>query len=106
MAPCNPDSTDDRTAAHLASIGSHAINGVAELQSYLLRENTLRDFYEMYPERFNNKTNGVTPRRFIGIANPRLSALITSQIGDGWLTDLDQLTQLEARAARRAAARA
>ncbi len=81
--------------AHLAALGSYAINGVAELQSFLLREHTLRDFYEMYPERFGNKTNGVTPRRFLGLANPRLSALITSRIGDGWLTDLTQLRRLE-----------
>jgi starch phosphorylase len=81
--------------AHLACLGSNAINGVAELQSYLLRENTLRDFYEMFPDRFSNKTNGVTPRRFIGIANPRLANAITNRIGDGWLTDLDQLRGLE-----------
>jgi len=82
--------------AHLAAVGSHAINGVAELQSYLLREHTLRDFNEMFPERFSNKTNGVTPRRFIGIANPRLAALITEAIGDGWQTNLDRLSGLEA----------
>lgn len=89
--------TPDRRVrmAHLASIGSFSINGVAELQSYLLREHTLRDFYEMYPERFNNKTNGVSPRRFLGIANPRLSELICSRIGDGWLSDLEQLSRLE-----------
>ena len=77
--------------AHLASVGSFAINGVAELQSRLLRERTLRDFAELWPDKFQNKTNGVTPRRFMRLANPRLSELITSTIGDGWLTDLDQL---------------
>lgn len=81
--------------AHLAAVGSDAINGVAELQSRLLREHTLRDFAELWPEKFRNKTNGVTPRRFVRLANPRLSALITSRIGDGWLGDLEQLSQLE-----------
>ncbi len=81
--------------AHLASVGSFSINGVAELQSKLLRERTLRDFYEMWPEKFNNKTNGVTPRRFMRLANPRLSDLITSKIGEGWLTDLEELKGLE-----------
>ncbi len=84
--------------AHLASVGSFAINGVAELHSRLLREHTLRDFSEMWPERFQNKTNGVTPRRFMRQANPRLSELITSKIGDGWLTNLESLKGLEAYA--------
>jgi starch phosphorylase len=82
--------------ANLASVGSFSINGVAELQSKLLREHTLPDYFEMWPGKFNNKTNGVTPRRFVRLANPRLSALITSKIGDGWLRDLDQLAGLEA----------
>jgi starch phosphorylase len=81
--------------AHLASVGSHAINGVAELHSELLKETTLHDFYEMYPERFTNVTNGVTPRRWMVLNNPRLTHLITSKIGDGWITHLDQLRQLE-----------
>jgi starch phosphorylase len=81
--------------AHLATVGSFAVNGVAELHSRLLRENTLSDFAEMWPDKFHNKTNGVTPRRFMRLANPRLSELITSTIGDGWLTDLDQLARLE-----------
>ncbi len=81
--------------AHLASLGSFSINGVAEQQSYLLREKTLRDFYEMFPERFCNTTNGVSPRRFLGIANPALSNLITQYIGDAWINDLEQLTNLE-----------
>ncbi len=84
--------------AHLATVGSFAINGVAELQSRLLRERTLRDFAEMWPDRFQNKTNGVTPRRFIRLANPRLSELITSTIGDGWLRDLERLEELEPHA--------
>jgi starch phosphorylase len=81
--------------AHLASVGSFSINGVAELQTRLLRERTLADFYAMFPEKFNNKTNGVTPRRFMRLANPLLSELITQHIGDGWLRDLDQLEKLE-----------
>ena len=84
--------------AHLATVGSFAINGVAELQSRLLKERTLSDFAEMWPERFQNKTNGVTPRRFVRLANPRLSELITSKIGDIWLNDLDQLSKLESHA--------
>jgi starch phosphorylase len=86
--------------AHLACVGSFSVNGVAELQSKLLREQTLHQFAEMWPEKFNNKTNGVTPRRFMKIANPRLSDLITKNIGDGWLNDLEQLQQLEPLADR------
>ncbi|MCB0046492.1 MAG: glycogen/starch/alpha-glucan phosphorylase [Caldilineaceae bacterium] len=82
--------------AYLASVGSFSINGVAELQTNLLSESTLRDFYQMWPEKFNNKTNGVTPRRFMRLANPRLSRLISARIGDGWLRDLDELAKLEA----------
>ncbi len=84
--------------AHLAAVGSSAINGVADLQSDLLRRQTLRDFAEMWPEKFQNKTNGVTPRRFVRMANPELSELITSRIGDGWLRNLDRLIQLEVHA--------
>ena len=82
--------------AHLATVGSHAINGVAALHSELLKENVLKDFYEMWPERFSNKTNGVTPRRFLALANPGLRALLDRTIGDGWLTDLGRLRGLEA----------
>ena len=85
--------------AHLAVVGSFSVNGVAELHSQLLKDRVLRDFYELWPERFNNKTNGVTPRRFIRLANPRLSGLISDTIGDGWLRDLDRLEQLESHAA-------
>ncbi len=81
--------------ANLATIGSFSVNGVAELQSELLRERTLPDFAEYWPEKFNNKTNGVSPRRFMRIANPRLSELITETIGDGWLRDLERLRELE-----------
>jgi starch phosphorylase len=82
--------------AHLATVASHHINGVAALHSRLLRETVLRDFAELWPERFTNVTNGVTPRRFVGLANPRLAALITEAIGDGWLRDLERLAGLEA----------
>jgi len=81
--------------ANLATVGSFATNGVAELQSRLLRERTLLDFAELWPERFQNKTNGVTPRRFMKMANPRMSDLISSRIGDGWIKDLEQLKLLE-----------
>ncbi len=81
--------------AHLASVGSHSINGVAELHSHLLTTDVLRDFYELWPEKFGNVTNGVTPRRWMLVANPGLSDLITATIGDGWTRDLTQLKKLE-----------
>jgi starch phosphorylase len=81
--------------AFLASVAGSRVNGVAELHSQLLREKVLRDFAEMYPQKFTNVTNGVTPRRFMRLANPRLSDLITEHIGDGWTNDLAQLSQLE-----------
>ncbi len=82
--------------AHLATVGSHAINGVAALHSELLKESVLKDFYEMWPERFSNKTNGVTPRRFLALSNPGLRELLDDTIGEGWLRDLDRLRGLEA----------
>ncbi len=81
--------------ANLAVVGSCSTNGVAELHSRLLREGLMNDFAEFYPERFNNKTNGVTPRRWLLKANPRLSSLIRAKIGDGWINHLDQLRGLE-----------
>ncbi|MEA3243219.1 MAG: glycogen/starch/alpha-glucan phosphorylase [Pseudomonadota bacterium] len=81
--------------AHLACVASHKINGVAELHSRLLRESILRDFYELDPSRFTNVTNGVTPRRFLALANPDLARLVTETIGDGWLQDLERLRELE-----------
>ncbi|HEY6576257.1 MAG TPA: glycogen/starch/alpha-glucan phosphorylase, partial [Mycobacterium sp.] len=84
--------------AHLATVGSHAINGVAALHSDLLKASVLKDFYELWPERFSNKTNGVTPRRFLALSNPGLRGLIDRTIGTGWLTDLDRLRGLEAYA--------
>jgi starch phosphorylase len=82
--------------ANLACVGSHAINGVAALHTELLKQDTLRDFYKLWPEKFFNKTNGVTPRRWVLMSNPELSELFTSKIGDGWLKDMDKLRQLEA----------
>ncbi len=83
--------------ANLAVVGSFAVNGVAGLQSRLLAQTTLRDFADLWPEKFLNQTNGVSPRRFLLLANPRLSGLITARLGDeGWLTDLDRLAELEA----------
>jgi glycogen phosphorylase len=81
--------------AHLACVGSHAINGVAELHTKLLKQTVLRDFCEMMPEKFTNKTNGVTPRRFLVLSNPGLSRLITRKIGDTWVKNLDELKQIE-----------
>jgi starch phosphorylase len=81
--------------ANLAIVGSHSTNGVAAIHSGLLRSMTVKDLAEMYPERFNNKTNGVTPRRWLLLANPALSRAITEAIGDGWITDLAQLTKLK-----------
>jgi len=79
---------------HLAIIGSHSVNGVSELHTALLKTRLFKDFYEIFPERFNNKTNGITQRRWLGKANTRLSGLITEAIGDKWLTDLYQLKNL------------
>ncbi|MEQ1601148.1 MAG: glycogen/starch/alpha-glucan phosphorylase [Methylophilaceae bacterium] len=84
--------------ANLASVGSHAINGVSELHSALLKRDVLADFYAFCPEKFHNITNGVTPRRFIALNNPRLTALLNSKIGAHWLVDLNELKQLEAYA--------
>ena len=81
--------------ANLACVGSHAINGVAELHSTLLQQTVLRDFYELYPEKFFNVTNGVTPRRFLALANQDLTALINEKIGQGWIKDLYKLKELE-----------
>jgi starch phosphorylase len=81
--------------AHLAIVGSHSTNGVAAVHSKLLRTETVKDFAELFPERFNNKTNGVTPRRWLFLANPGLAEAITQAIGDGWITDLSRLNQLK-----------
>ena len=72
--------------AHLAIVGSHSTNGVAAIHSELLRTTVVKDFADMFPERFNNKTNGVTPVRWLLLANPELSQLITEAIGEGWVS--------------------
>jgi starch phosphorylase len=82
--------------ANLAVVGSHSTNGVAQIHSRLLRETTLKDLAALFPERFNNKTNGVTPRRWLQLCNPELSALITDAIGDGWIKNLNELGKLSA----------
>jgi starch phosphorylase len=81
--------------ANLAVVGSHSTNGVAQIHSNLLRNTTLKDLAEVFPERFNNKTNGVTPRRWLLLCNPDLSRLITGAIGDGWISDLSELSKLK-----------
>ncbi len=81
--------------ANLACVGSHAINGVAALHTELLKKDTLKAFAKLWPEKFFNKTNGVTPRRWILLSNPRLTNLITEKIGDGWLKDIDQMRKIE-----------
>ena len=81
--------------AHLACIGSHSINGVAALHTELLKRDVLRDFYELWPRKFSNKTNGVTPRRWMALSNPPLAELITEHIGSGWIKDLTELRRLE-----------
>ncbi|HBE32428.1 MAG TPA: glycogen phosphorylase, partial [Cyanobacteria bacterium UBA11368] len=92
------DESGDRyiRMANLACVGSFAINGVAQLHTELLQKDVLHDFYQMYPEKFNNKTNGITPRRFMVLSNPQLCQLIHSKIGDSWVKNLDELRQLEA----------
>ena len=85
--------------AHLACVGSHAVNGVAALHSQLIKESLLKDFNDLWPEKFSNKTNGVTPRRWLALTNQRLAGLICDAIGDGWIKDLGKLAELERFAA-------
>jgi starch phosphorylase len=91
------DETGERYVrmANLACVGCHSINGVANLHTELLKQNVLRDFYELWPEKFCNITNGITPRRFLVLSNPRLTQLITRRIGEDWVKDLDELKRLE-----------
>jgi glycogen phosphorylase len=91
------DETGERYVrmAHLACLGSRHINGVAKLHTELLKKELLHDFYEIWPQKFVNVTNGVTPRRWLAVSNPEQSRLMTSKIGDGWIGDLDQLGKLE-----------
>jgi len=81
--------------AHLAIVGSHSVNGVSALHTQILIKELFRDFHELWPERFNNKTNGITPRRWLKLCNPGLAGLISARIGEGWITDLDELRRLE-----------
>lgn len=81
--------------SHLSIVGSHSVNGVSQLHTELLKTTLFKDFYEFYPYKFNNKTNGITQRRWLKKANPALSELITSRVGEGWPTDLAQLKKLE-----------
>ncbi len=87
--------------AYLAIVGSFSVNGVAALHSKLLKEGLFRDFYELWPEKFNNKTNGVTPRRWIAHANPLMTELISSKIGEQWVADLEQIEQLKPFASKK-----
>ena len=87
--------------ANLVIVGSHSTNGVAAIHSNLLRTTTVRDLFEIFPERFNNKTNGVTPRRWLLLANPALANVITEAIGDGWISNLSELSKLKPLAADR-----
>ena len=82
--------------AYLAIVGSHSVNGVAALHSDLLKQGLFHDFYELWPEKFNNKTNGVTQRRWLAMCNPDMRALLKKHIGEGWITQLDELKQIEA----------
>ncbi|MBQ4312758.1 MAG: glycogen/starch/alpha-glucan family phosphorylase, partial [Clostridia bacterium] len=81
--------------ARLAIYATHSTNGVAQLHTDILMQDVLRDWYELYPERFNNKTNGITQRRWLALSNPALASFITERIGDGWITDLNELKKLE-----------
>ena len=95
MSLIGEDGAKSIRMAHLATVGSHAINGVAAMHSELVKTTILKDFYELWPERFSNKTNGVTPRRFVGLANPGLRKLLDDTIGEGWMVDLPKLRALE-----------
>lgn len=81
--------------ARMAIFASSHTNGVAQLHTDILKNDVLKDWYEIFPDRFQNKTNGITPRRWLGLCNPELSSLITEKIGDGWQTDLDRLSELK-----------
>ncbi len=81
--------------ANLAIVGSHSVNGVAELHTEIIKSDLFHDFYDYFPERFNNKTNGITQRRWLKLANPELSKLVSNSIGDDWITDLNQMKKIE-----------
>ena len=80
--------------ANLSIIGSHSVNGVAALHTDILKDTVFHDFYKLFPDKFNNKTNGVSHRRFLVQSNPALARLITEAIGDGWIEDMTELERL------------
>ena len=80
--------------AHLAIVAGYSVNGVAKLHTEILKHQELKDFYEMMPQKFNNKTNGITQRRFLAHANPLLADWVTAHVGEGWITDLSQIRKL------------
>ena len=84
--------------AHLAIVAGYSVNGVARLHTEILKNQELKDFYEMFPEKFNNKTNGITQRRFLLHANPLLADWVTEKIGEGWITDLSQISKIKSAA--------
>jgi starch phosphorylase len=94
MSIIGEDGEKNVRMANLAIVGSHSVNGVSALHSQILKDDLFHDFYELWPERFNNKTNGITQRRWLKHANRWLADLISSRIGEGWVTDLDQLKKL------------
>ena len=94
MSIIGEDGSKSVRMAHLATVGSHAVNGVAAMHSELVKTTILKDFYELWPDRFSNKTNGVTPRRFVGLSNPGLRGLLDETIGEGWMVDLSKLRAL------------
>jgi starch phosphorylase len=90
--------TKQARMAHLAIVGSHSVNGVAAIHSELVKSTLVPDFHALWPEKFNNKTNGVTPRRWLLTCNPGLSSLLRKTIGDGWISDFDRIAELESLA--------
>jgi len=98
MSLIEHDGVDRVRMAHLAIVGSHAVNGVAELHTEILKSEVFRDFHELWPDRISNKTNGITPRRWLLKSNPELSALITDVLGAGWASDLSHLAGLASMA--------
>ncbi|VDO84446.1 unnamed protein product [Soboliphyme baturini] len=81
--------------AYLCIVGAHVVNGVAAIHSEILRNQIFKDFYELWPEKFQNKTNGITPRRWLLLSNPSLADVIAEKLGESWITDLSQLVQLK-----------
>jgi glycogen phosphorylase len=94
MSLFHQDSEKKLRMSHLAIVGSHSVNGVSALHSDIIRRRLFRDFFELWPGRFNNKTNGISPRRWLSVCNPSLSELISEYIGHGWVTDLEWLEKL------------